>query len=523
MLIPWLEELQNNNSISKEAKQAIYNDCSDLIEMAVKTASVDDMSEEERAYTRDAMRLAASGNLLGAAKERKETAIKNQMAAAMNMQMAERHTEQAKYRKEEAEALKEQARLIGEGEKYKTKGKALDFVHKGMNIMMGPATQMAEKFTRPTRIGYSAHQTNKFLEKTIPEEHIPKAKARFEEILDYAPALAQDPLAVQSIVSRTLHSGLTREDKDNLRSIQAGEGYSVWDTAQTRNALLKGREWNMKSNLRKALQKSAAARADHLATIFELIGEATGHNKVAAAGPLDPTKEYTWKKLDKMQKQIGDLSKMQKQIGDLSKEVKTVIKKVPAGSTIAQGTKPGLGKVTLQALKTLGLVSMVPLVAGGLTGIGKTLIDYKQKKKVEKDLEASFNHAIGGRDEYSRGLRENKDKARSAFESLVHFAPDVATQPGAAKAFMHKMVTIGGPEVGLTTGDIKDLADIQKNIAAGRADHPFVSGFSSASKMTGLSNITAETMKGTSQPFIDQSKEMATAHLSEGGPGFITA
>jgi len=190
---------------------------------------------------------------------------------------------------------------------------------------------------------------------------------------------------------------------------------------------------------------------------------------------------------------------------------------------VQAGTKPGLGKVTLQALKTLGLVSLVPLVAGGLTGVGKTLIDYKQKKKMEKDLETSFNHAIGGRDEYSRGLRENKNKARNAFESLVHFAPDVAIQLGAAKAFMHKMVTIGGPEVGLTTGDIKDLADIQKNIAAGRADHPFVSGFSSASKMTGLSNITAETMKGTSQRFIDQSKEMATAHLSEGGPGFITA
>ena len=475
MLIPWLEELQDNNSISKEAKQAIYNDCSDLIEMGVKTASVDDMSDEERAYARDAMRLATSGNLLGTAKERKETAIKNQMAATMNMQMAERHMEQAKYKKEEAEALKEQARLIGEGEKYKTKGKALDFVHKGMNIMMGPTAQLAEKFTRPTRIGYSAHQTNKFLEKTIPEEHIPKAKARFEEILDYAPALAQDPLAVQSIVSKTLHSGLTREDKDNLRSIQAGEGYSVWDTAQTRGALLKGREWNMKSNLRKALQKSAQVRADHLATVLQVIEEATGHNKVAAA------------------------------------------------STVAHGAKPGLGKVTLQALKTLGLVSMVPLVAGGLTGIGNTLINYKKKKKMEKDLETSFNHAIGGRDEYSRGLRENKDKARSAFESLVHFAPDVATQPGAAKAFMHKMVTIGGPEVGLTTGDIKDLADIQKNIVAGKPDHPFVSGFSSASKMTGLPNITAETMKGTSQPFIDQSKEMAAAHLSEGGPGFITA
>ena len=166
---------------------------------------------------------------------------------------------------------------------------------------------------------------------------------------------------------------------------------------------------------------------------------------------------------------------------------------------------------------------MVPLVAGGLTGIGKTLVNFKQKKELEKNLNTSFDQALSGKDDYSRGLREKKDMARAAFETLVHFAPDVATQPSAAKSFMHKMVVIGGPEVGLTTSDIKDLADIQRNVTQSKGEHPFTSGFSSASRMMGLSNLTSDTMKGTSQPLIDQSQEFARAHLAEGGPGFISA
>lgn len=449
MLIPWLEELKQNNSISKEAAEAIYKDCSDLIETSIEKTSA--MSEDERAmylldhgskaladYDRDARNAALSFKQLENAAEHDK-----RIAAKYNAQVAI-----AKMPAQAVEAL------------------------------VGPIGGAVEKGLRPYRISRHTHKADKFLSQAFTDEDIPKAKARFEEITDIAPSLVQDPLAIHQMVASSLHTGLSQDDKNYLRQLQNSESNSMWDMGRIRKTVLKGKEKRLKSSLQKALKKSAMVRADHLATVFELIHEGTQGSEKVAADSAD------------------------------------------VGKYVAKGLKPSLGNVASNALKTLALVSAVPVIAGGLTGIGKTLVAYKQKKELERNLRESFDYAMGGKDDASRTLRENKDQAKASFESLVHFAPDVASQKGAAKAFMYKMINVGGPEVGMTSGDIKDLTSIQQNMINAKGDHPFVSGFAAAGKLTGLGQITSKTISDTAAPFAQQSSDMASAHLS--GPGQVT-
>lgn len=477
MLIPWLEELEQNNSISKEAAAAIYKDCSDLVEASLEKTAADDpefLSGKEQAdlfkgdtegllrYTNTTHTLAAKreeGRMAEAIATMEQAAAKDQRAAASDFLRAEKNR-----------AISSRAGAIGQ--KYNMKAKRFSFVENSIKNIMGPAGTALEKGTRPYRLAAQAHTTGTFLDRSFAEEDVPKARARFEEIIEVAPSLAQDPLTMQKMVSNTLHSGLSKDDKNYLRQMQVSEGNSLWDMGRINTTMLKAREGGMTRRLKKALGKSAAIRADHLATVFEVIHEGIGGNEKVAA-------QY-----------VG-------------------------------AVKPTLGNVSANALKTLALVAAVPLIAGGLSGVARTVMDYKKKNDLDKSLKASYEHAMGGKDDASRELRENRDKSQSAFESLVHFAPDVATQKGAAKAFLYKMISVGGPDVGITSGDIKDLTDIQKNLTNSKGDHPFVAGFSAAGKLTGLSNITSSTISDTAKPFTQQSAEMAEAHLQ--GSGFVNS
>ena len=494
MLIPWLEELEQNNSISKEAAAAIYKDCSDLVEASFEKTAGDEpefLSGEEQAdlfrgdtegllqYTNTAHTLASKRE----DKERLRTIAELERAMAQDQLAAAPIYERA----EKNKAIAERAGAIGA--KYNAAAKRLGFVEKGIQTIMGPFGGFVEKGTRPYRLSSKANSTGNFLDRAFHDSDIPKARARFEEILEIAPSLAQDPLTMQRVVANTLHSGLSRDEKNYLRQIQVSEGNTLWDMGRINQSMLKGREGAMKGRLKKALGKSAAIRADHLATVFEVIHEGIGGNEKVAAGSLDTSIQR--------------------------------VASTNASKYLKSGLNPTLGNVTANALKTLALVSSVPLIAGGLSGITRTVMDYKRKKDLDKSLKASYDYAMGGKDDASRELRDNRSKAESAFESLVHFAPDVATQKGAAKAFLYKMISVGGPDVGITSGDIKDLTDIQKNLTNSKGDHPFVAGFGAAGKLTGLSNITSSTISETTKPFTQQSAEMAEAHLS--GPGFVNS
>jgi len=255
MLIPWLEELEQNNSISKEAAQAIYKDCSDLIESAISEKTADSTiglltpAQEEFIMREDPEAFLAFKNNVAAISENAEDRKGQELYKRLDV-------EQARSGARAAELQRNAAKFDAVAAKIRMKDTALNFVNKGVTAMTGPMTDIIEKGTRPYRIAANAHMTGQFLGRSFEEKDLPKAFARYEEILDIAPSLAQDPLTMHKIVNSSLHSGLSSEDKNVLRQMQASERHSMWDMGRTKTTLLKAHEFKMKDSLQRALRKS---------------------------------------------------------------------------------------------------------------------------------------------------------------------------------------------------------------------------------------------------------------------------
>ena len=139
------------------------------------------------------------------------------------------------------------------------------------------------------------------------------------------------------------------------------------------------------------------------------------------------------------------------------------------------------------ALKTTALISSVPILAGVGTGIVQKMMAQKSKEDLEKTLNNSFAQALRLSDPNTEALHANKDKARQAFKTLVHFAPHVATEPVAAKAFMSKLIEYDGVDI----SSIKELSEIEKNLAQVSKDPTFMQGFRSGAEATGLQKVVS--------------------------------
>lgn len=124
-------------------------------------------------------------------------------------------------------------------------------------------------------------------------------------------------------------------------------------------------------------------------------------------------------------------------------------------------------------------------IAGGLgLGLVRHGVAQIDKKELEKKLKKSFEEALRMGPSDQDPLHQDIGKARQAFQTLVHFAPHVACDPSAARAFMNKLVSY---DQGILTSDVKDLTEIERNLHQAKGDStPFMSGFSSGSEAFGL-------------------------------------
>lgn len=136
-----------------------------------------------------------------------------------------------------------------------------------------------------------------------------------------------------------------------------------------------------------------------------------------------------------------------------------------------------------------------------LIGVGSGAINVLARKheadRLKDRLEKSYAIAMKQSDPLNEPLHQNKDKARQAFDTLVHFSPNVATNPSAARAFMNSVVS---HDLGTTIGSVKELSEIEKNISLNEKQHPFLAGMRGAMTDTGFSrffaNLGTEVAKG---------------------------
>lgn len=148
-------------------------------------------------------------------------------------------------------------------------------------------------------------------------------------------------------------------------------------------------------------------------------------------------------------------------------------------------------------LTTAAYMTGVPLLIGAGGGAVNLLASKVEKRKLEDRLKEAFSKAVKLSDPDKEPLRENMEKARQAFEALTHFAPHVALQPQAARAFMSKIVAY---DQGMNISDIKDLAEIEKNLGA-TSKAPFSEGFKATAQMMGLQSSATKGFELATKPY----------------------
>ena len=151
-------------------------------------------------------------------------------------------------------------------------------------------------------------------------------------------------------------------------------------------------------------------------------------------------------------------------------------------------------------LKMFGALSLLPLatsLVGGAINMGVSKI---KEKKMSEALNNSFAQAMSMSNPDREPLLQNKDEARKAFNSLANFAPQVALDPQAARAFMNKIVSY---DQGIDTAVVKELSEITRNLKD-KGPSPFVEGFLVANKAVGGTNIYSKGMEALSDTASDR-------------------
>lgn len=374
MYIQWLDELAENGHISKEAHQRIYGNCKVMLE---KTAGIKNMSRalkgilskpHSKMTGKEMMVTQGVGGVGAAAVGGSALALSSIMAKA----------------------------------------------HQSAQVMHAVDANRAAIVADP-----------------IFEKHQEKAKARFDEISNFAPVVAANLPLAQRLIKDKLHSGLSDGDVQRLAMIQ---GQSI-KTA--------------------GLEKIGSILADEV-ILLDLL---SGQEKVA---------------------------------GVKTKASKLLFKRDGALS---------------KYLKTIGMITGIPFVVGGGAGVIRMGYEKHKENKLKDQLEKSYSSAMSEARKSSnpavQSLGEDREGARKAFQALAHFAPHVAAQPDAAKAFMAKLVSY---DQGIMTSDIRDLTEIERNISSSDsgAMAAFGKGFSASGDTLGLGRITSKGFESAAKPFIDE-------------------
>lgn len=150
-----------------------------------------------------------------------------------------------------------------------------------------------------------------------------------------------------------------------------------------------------------------------------------------------------------------------------------------------------------KALKTTAMVSSVPILAGLGSGAVSHYMGKKNKEELASQLNRSFAEAMRTSDPNKEPLHVDKAKSRQAFETLAHFAPNVAAEPSAARSFMNKIVSY---DQGVDIGSVKELSEIERNLGQANKEPNFVQGFRAGADATGLQAIVSGGVKESLKP-----------------------
>jgi hypothetical protein len=290
------------------------------------------------------------------------------------------------------------------------------------------------------------------------QDYKEKADARFTELAKVAPTLAANPAKAKELVGKSLHTGFSNDDMNHLAVIQAV--YTANDPEYT-------------SRIHDRLTKKASATrlGEMYADVLVLVKEA------------------------------GLLSSI---TGGINR----------AGAAAAEGVAKTTGGIrpstAMQVLKNVALVSSIPVLAGVGQGLVSEYAASRDSKQMAAKLRESFNEALRLSEKsdlsHTNGfsLRDRSAEAMRVFQALAHFAPHVAMQPDAAHAFMTRIVSSG---LSVDTPDIKQLTDIEKNMANAGKQSPFFEGFTSAVKGVGLGEGIRSTIKDTTEPLREKTRQ----------------
>lgn len=175
-------------------------------------------------------------------------------------------------------------------------------------------------------------------------------------------------------------------------------------------------------------------------------------------------------------------------------DVLCIVKEAAPRSASASASAVGIAK---QLFGTLAAVSAAHALVGVGTGAINVLQRKHQAEQLKQKLESSYTTAMRRSDPMREPLHENKDKARQAFETLVHFAPHVATNPSAARAFMNSMVS---HDLGTSIGSVKELSEIERNISTIEKQHPFLEGLRGGLDTAGFPRFFGDAAKEVIKP-----------------------
>lgn len=264
-----------------------------------------------------------------------------------------------------------------------------------------------------------------------------KAEARFDELVKISPKAASKAALAERMVRDRLHSGFTTEDVQRLSQIQATHEKGILAAVSDADKVYK------------AFSKISSADTGRIAaTVVKIISE-TGLNKTAA-----------WRR-----------------------------------SSFEKATN-----IAKQVLTTGAIVSGFGAVVGlGAGAVNQGVASIKEQKRKER-LRNSFLEAMKRSDPGKEPLHANREKALQAFQTLTHFAPNVAADPEAARAFMLSLISM---DQGVQVGAIKDLSEIEKNLKTTKGTNPFFEGFGAGAEAVGAQKAIGAATSGLLNPFVE--------------------
>lgn len=385
----WLEELVEEGLVRKEAAEAIYQDCSSVME---KSASVDPK-------------------------------------ALLNMLM------------------------IGTGMSALTAG-------------IAAAAQSIQRRILDAKTKTQIDMNRQRIVSSFSPSDREKAEARFNEIAKFAPNLAANEEVMRRYLPMKVRNGMTDQDVQRLIVAQMQITPDPFRySAISKTASLATPEW-----------------------ISILSANAMADACIEAHKTLDG---------DLFCKTAGHILRVMDGAAAVEMEKVAAPQRIPGGFT--------------DMMKNILVRMSVPMaISGGLSAgyIGSKMLE---DRRMASKLDQTYNKIMQMSPDSI--LTNNPEKARQAFQTLAHFAPNVATEPYAAKAYMTKLVSY---DQGPTAADIKDLSEIQKNLGSVRGGMLDMLSKSMESANQSLVRGVEKTWDETTSPYQKALNEDITARIEQG-------